>query len=283
MASKKYINPAIALKLFPLTSEPATYASAIVVGELTDAEFADLRDAIETMEWLHVTRSVSDEELAELSEELSEEPIDWLIVANARPGSVDRQLWNALKGQLSVKQTLVVSGSWCEGELRTGQPLEADKRIYWHQFLGWLATETGTGNSTWKDIGPVLVSTYDYEAATAWCEIMGEGGGTALWHRPNESLLAGQYQMSLWIGGQLTGQEAERLAQHCSEMRRQSIPTVVLLDYPRYDEVSLAKELGAAAVLGRPTSSEELLALCVNQCVQLSASRTKSFLTRNAA
>ena len=63
----------------------------------------------------------------------------------------------------------------------------------------------------------------------------------------------------IWDGGQLDDRELENLAAYCRRLRREDAPVAALLDFPRRDRCELAREAGAASVLGKPYLNEELL------------------------
>ena len=64
-------------------------------------------------------------------------PPELVLLAQARPGVDEQVLVDRLLAAAPLVRVIVVAGSWCEGELRTGKPLVGVQRIYWHELPGW--------------------------------------------------------------------------------------------------------------------------------------------------
>jgi hypothetical protein len=99
------------------------------------------------------------------------------------------------------------------------------------------------------------------ETAEALSDALQQAGYAALWQPPGRpapfvrGALAG-----IWDGGQLNDREEENFAAFCRGLSRDAVPVIALLDFPRRDRCERARELGAAAVLGKPWLNVELVA-----------------------
>ena len=75
------------------------------------------------------------EAVEELIDQLTagQPPPDAILIAQSFPGQFEEHSLRALRSLAPVSPLISLAGSWCEGELRTGQPIQAAWRIYWHQ------------------------------------------------------------------------------------------------------------------------------------------------------
>ena len=104
------------------------------VGPWDLGEFAVVRGEIEGSQQWRVLPRLSDavEEIRATSV-----PPELVLLAQARPGVDEQVLVDRLLAAAPLVRVIVVAGSWCEGELRTGKPLVGVQRIYWHELPGW--------------------------------------------------------------------------------------------------------------------------------------------------
>jgi hypothetical protein len=92
-------------------------------------------------------------------------------------------------------------------------------------------------------------------------DVLQAAGYATVWHRTRQH---GAYVRGavagIWDAGQLNENEAVELAAFCRRLNRFRTPVIAILDFPRRHLVELAKEIGAAAVLGKPWLNDDLLA-----------------------
>ena len=105
--------------------------SILLLGETDRPEFCDFPSTLESLG--RVSR-ISELERAIEVLETGEITADVIVIAQSFPqqfshGDIDR-----LRRLAPLSRILVLLGSWCEGETRSGQPLPAAIRIYWHQW-----------------------------------------------------------------------------------------------------------------------------------------------------
>lgn len=209
---------------------------------------------------------------------------DLIVVFQNRPGSVDSSTIEVVRQRNPLVGLAVVLGSWCEGELRTGDPLPYCERIFWYQFPVWwqqnLTAWKEQRPTTWQQLIPaifttnshssnhskaeqngfVLVDSQDADSAATILTVCEAAGVAACWApAAKPEILSTVPTAGIYVGGQLNNKECEDIA----ELRRRlptSAPLVALLDFPRIDRVGIAKRLGATTVLGKPWRSEQLLA-----------------------
>jgi hypothetical protein len=195
----------------------------------------------------------------------SVEEADLVIACHSRPGMLPLSLLEELRatspGHKPNWEVVSLLGSWCEGELRTGQPWPNVPRVFWYNFRRWLNARPKTVGraETLSPAGAVLVAADDYESGAALVDALVAEGHSAFW-APDRGVLplARGVQAGVWVGGQLTGYAAQRLAKFQTELHARGAKTIALLDFPRLDEVEACEALGVSAVFGKPWDAVRL-------------------------
>lgn len=62
--------------------------------------------------------------------------VEMIVIGQASRGSIDASQIDAIQRIWPQVPVLIVLGSWCEGESRSGQPIAGVKRVLWHQWQG---------------------------------------------------------------------------------------------------------------------------------------------------
>jgi CheY-like chemotaxis protein len=108
----------------------------------------------------------------------------------------------------------------------------------------------------------VVLETTCWETADALSDELRPAGYATAWAqfgRPGPQLRGAA--AGIWEGRQLDEPDALRLTAFCRRLAGDGAPVVALLDFPRRDRVERARQAGAAAVLGKPWLSADLLAM----------------------
>ncbi len=203
-----------------------------------------------------------------------------MLLATPRPsGDTASRLENLLAAS-PLTRAVVVAGSWCEGELRTGRPPAGVQRVYWHQFPAWWRRCRGRIDQglppLWSyppgmpvdkpanhptQTKSVLVSTPDRAVFLTLRDTVQPGGFHCEWLQPHLVQVSAQttpHAAGIVDGGQLDRFDARRLA----EVRRTVDPTgpvTLLVDFPRAEHLPQARAGGATTVLGKPYLIGDLL------------------------
>lgn len=218
-------------------------------------------------------------------------PPELVVVAQSRPGSVDASVADGVRRSSPLAGIVVLAGSWCEGEMRTGKPWPGVERLYWYQFPSWwnrqLALRAAGRCPDWahpaesqlrisdcglrvvsrferrigeeRNVGLVEISTRCREAADVIGDVLCRAGYATIWKSSGRSPTIRGAVAGIWDGGQLSDREATELSRFCSRHSVDDAPVVSLLDFPRRDRIDQALELGATAVLGKPWRTEDLV------------------------
>ncbi len=233
-----------------------------------DVEHAEFREIVELLR--------AD---AELVASASSSP-EVIVFFHSRPHSVRQHSLHDLRKAAPLAGVVVVAGSWCEGELRTGRVWPGVHRHYWYEFPAWWSRQVALRLAgrcpEWakpsefasvaisKQLGPlrdlVALRTVCSSTAETLADQLKLAGYAATHQSPGRrpSPVRGA-TAGIWDGGQLHDAEAQDLSHFCTQLRADGAPVIALLDFPRRDSVDRALQLGAAVVLGKPWLNAHLL------------------------
>ncbi len=239
-----------------LDQETATGRSVLWIGPAEGREFGSCYERL--AEGCEVT--VAKNAAAALDHlHLGQKGFDLAVLACPRP-LVTTDPAEAIREAHAPKPLVQLLGTWCEGEGRTGKPIEGVERLFWHAWPAWL--------SQWQDShqmqeleqrlsGVVEVRSHDAEFAKSLVKALG-ASQPAVWSPNRVHALSPPPAAILWDGSQLDGREADDLFTTCQRASTTKTPVIALLDFPRPETVAAARAIGAAAVVGKPFSIERL-------------------------
>lgn len=113
---------------------PSAAAQVLTIGPWKQREFtAAIADIPAARDW----RSVID--IDDACEFLShcDRPPELLLFAQPFPGQVRQANIDHLQQLVPLARLVIVAGTWCEGELRTGTPPTGVIRLYWYELSLW--------------------------------------------------------------------------------------------------------------------------------------------------
>ncbi len=252
--------------------------SILLLGETDRPEFCDIRSTLESLG--RVSR-INELERAIVVLETGEVIPDVIVIAQSFPqqfshGDIDR-----LRRLAPLSRILVLLGSWCEGETRSGQPLPAAIRIYWHQWharaerelrrliqrqcpswgLPVTATEeerllASAAQTPPRGQGLVAIHACVFAMACWLSDACRMCGYSTAWLRPPHYTQVEGAVAAIFDGSDLHGEELDQLRRLTNALGR--APVVVLLDFPRIEDERRAISAGAAAVLSKPLNLDDL-------------------------
>ena len=112
-----------------ITSMPQT--AVFFLGNSAWPEFQAAVAAIERCADLTVARDV---DAAAAAMEAGRTTPDLLVIAQVYPGEFSPDAVDRLRRLAPLAPVVGLLGSWCEGEMRSGQPWPGSARVYWHQW-----------------------------------------------------------------------------------------------------------------------------------------------------
>ncbi len=266
---------------------PTHSPTLLAAGPWQDAEFASVRaeiDADNTWPTAPTLCAAIDRIAA------ANDPPQLVLLAQSHPGADDQANVERLRQLAPLTRVIVVAGSWCEGELRTGRPLTGVVRIYWYELAAWwrAALERLANGETppWADALTDLraghsirlrqtssdslsnavaekrvlaIDTTDFAAFEALSAGLTPLGWHCVWQPRRRLALnvqsAAAHQTptaALWDGGQLDNEELKNLTDFCRQLHAQNAPVIALLDFPRAEHAAQTQSAGAAAFLAKP-------------------------------
>jgi len=207
-------------------------------------------------------------------------PPELVLLAQPLPGYYRQQDVDRLQQAAPLARIVVVAGTWCEGELRTGTRLTGVLRLYWYEFAPWWQTareraaaglcppwsvpfdtpQAGRCLDSARKMRPakVAIDAVDYSFFESLSAALGGYGLAAEWQARGQSARL-EAAAGIWDGGQLDRREVTQLADFCRRFAAREAPVVALLDFPRVEHREQASAAGAATVLGKPVVVEELV------------------------
>lgn len=200
-----------------------------------------------------------------------------IVLFHSRPGVLSQSQIETLHRHAPLARLITIVGPWCDGELRSGRPPFGVTRIHWHQWrlrlpaeLGLVAGLSPNAHLTPRTLtevdrllatqivaglrhtvrGTVAIHTCRRESYHALADACSLAGLVPLWVDNRVSLEVDHPSVRLFDGwesradGVLPGNEP---------------PAILLLDWPRPDDLYRAEQLGIGHVLAQPLSITDLL------------------------
>ena len=257
-------------------------AQVCLLGDWELREFAAATAEITAAhDWLHMADL---EAACEILDDCQQSP-ELIFLAQPQPGLYRQAEIDRLQRLLPLTRLVVVAGSWCEGELRTGTPPDGVIRLYWYEFASWWRAAVGRRDAgicplwslpldhpqagRWSSVRvlisqitpklSVLIDATDYAAYETLSAALGEFAITSScsWNGQRDlTLKRPTVNAGIWDGGQLGEREAVQLTQFCNKIDG---PVVALLDFPRVEHLEQTRAAGAVAVFAKPYVVEELV------------------------
>lgn len=206
---------------------------------------------------------------------------DVIVLAQLWPGQHLHGQLDQLHRIAPLTRILAVSGTWCEGESRSGSPWPGMLRTYWHCWLAhWCrdfarlasaqlpawglpttATDAERAMLPRRQVpatgGLIAIRSQSYDFVDMLCEACQRQGYGTVWLDPRRRAprIDGPTAI-LWDGapGTLSDLETVRATYPHS-------PILALVDFPRWEDVRQAEAAGAGAVLAKPFLLDDLFLL----------------------
>jgi hypothetical protein len=254
-----------------------TGLSIFFVGRSDRTEFCEARASLND---LGRVTDFSEPRLAAAALETSGDPPDVIIIAQAHPGQISAGEVDRLRHSAPLARIIALLGSWCEGELRSGQPWPA-LRAYWHQWpvrcarqlrrlvkgpaSAWALPPTATDEERLladaaepspQRHGLIAIDTPRIHAeewlfaACAAC-----GYATVGLHGPRSAHVQG-VTAGIFDGTDFQDEELDRLRRFSATVA--PAPVIALADFPRVEDQQRILGAGAATMLSKPMTVEDL-------------------------
>jgi len=252
--------------------------SILLTGDFELSEFIGVKDELQRYGGLY---SVYDLEAAEEMLRQGEFTPDVIVVVQAFSGRFSHSKIDRLRRFAPLARILNLSGTWCEGEGRSGSPWPAAIRLYWHQWQARVERElnllAGSQCPSW---GLPVTATEDerllQSVSQTWqtCEgliaicaprkINADWIAATCQMRGYSTIVVDSFEKSVIecaaagiFDRSFLDDMGTRELKHFKEYLNDS-PVIVLLDFPRVEDRQRAISNGAAAVLSKPVEINDL-------------------------
>ncbi len=273
--------------------------TVLAIGPWSQGEFhCALSQIMASRHWNHE----ADIDAALVSLESGATCPELILLAQPTPGASAAASVANLQKRAPLARIVVVAGTWCEGEIRTGKPLPGVLRLYWYELAGWWYRAIGllkkgeiptwsvppdgliagrcrqshfvTGENSFSNnrdpeveilSGEVAIDCSGYSTFEALATAFACYGAQCYWlRRGSATEWPTELVAGIWDGGQLDPPEIKRLREFSTEVHHRGGVCLALLDFPRREHLATVPEAGCEVVLGKPYVVEELVALLVD-------------------
>jgi CheY-like chemotaxis protein len=219
---------------------------------------------------------------------VNETRFDLLVIAQARRNQFSTAQIEKLQSQFVNLPMVALLGSWCEGELRSGAPWPGVTRVYWHQWQGryeqFVNQLDQAGITDWhaprtSSVADRVASQHVDGLSDSAAELhMGYIGISAWTHIQYEMVADAVKQFgwrSRWVERAIWDAATSRLVSAicvdanswASDLENRlkwlreelpEAPLVLLLNYPRLDELESIHQAGVREVVSKPFELNDL-------------------------
>ncbi len=252
--------------------------SVLLIGDSSHGEFDEPRNWLE--EHCDLRRATGLDDACDLLYRTGAPHV--VLFAQSRPGQFSQSDVERIHARSPLSRLVVLLGSWCEGEMRTGRPWSGVVRVYWHQWAARMIPELAPGTADQSTVwrlprtasgteqlahaaegdwrcgrGLILIHTRLFCDYQAYSDICTAGGYASFWAQSDgPSFVTGATAVICTaIGGD--PREAEFVG--WLARRYAPAPLVALLDFLRGDDRRRMHDAGAVAVLAKPFLVGDLL------------------------
>ena len=211
------------------------------------------------------------------------QPPELIVVAQTRPSQFARAEIELVHRLTPLARLVVLGGSWCEGEMRTGHPWPGVLRLYWHQGEArlrqllrdtnplWGHPRTGTEVERLLDTPPprvlgqqklIAVGTETSVAFHGLSDSLVQAGFAAAWIAPRRIAAIQGAAAGIWDETQHAS-ASEPLRDFVRQLR--GAPIVALANFPRLADLRRLQREGVGQVIAKPFLNADLISVVEQQ------------------
>jgi hypothetical protein len=194
-----------------------------------------------------------------------------VVFAQSRPGQFARGEVEQLHAAAPLARLIVLTGPWCEGEGRSGRPWPGVTRVPWRSWRSRLALELGSASfvsASGQRLPRTATEAERMERSVAGVEPRRFDGQADVYTESQlvfEGLAGGLGQLGLRAAWRNVNEEPAGAPADVALLDGwENVPAVcpargvLLLHFPRPEDVARAAQLGIAAILPQPLFLAEL-------------------------
>ena len=259
---------------------PSRTRQSLCIGDYRFSEFEPAVDCLQRHSWLALAIDVEDAIMRVEKQRLSP---DLVVVAQSHPGQFSRAAVERLHQLVPLARLVVLLGSWCESETRTGCPWPGVQRLYWHQFSAGMNRVflPGAAGGQWDqprtssdaertltqsvatpaaaESRLVVIRASGLEAYQALADALNAHGYATSWATQNQRPSVRGHWAGIWDCEMGAANDSAQLAQFAALLR--PAPVIAVMNFPRLQDCRRLQSAGAAAVLGKPFALGDLCGL----------------------
>ena len=246
------------------------------IGDPTDSHFAETLGWLRANGSLHVLSDI-DNAVRRVQEGRACPAVAFL--GQSRRGQFAQSDVDRLLRAAPLARVVVLLGSWCEGETRSGVPVPGVHRLYWHEarqavprelaaleagrVSGWswpaMAAPFAAPIPTKRGRGLVVVFSGSVVMAQAVCLALREAGWNTAIAQPSGAaqMILGAEAIVWDVAADSEGADAEW---ETLQTRFAGLPMVAICGFPRPEDVAHLRSMGVDVVVGKPFQVADLVA-----------------------
>ena len=205
-----------------------------------------------------------------------------IVIAQSRSNQFDQAEIDAIVAKSPLTPVVMLLGSWCEGERRSDQPFKGVKRVFWHQWQGrfddfsnqmnqqgispWhspaIETDADRIKAAQSHLGlsnePVIgVSALNQQTFDSLEQAIVALGGKPKWVERTSTINLSASATAICIDADSADDALERRIQWVKDQVAH-VPLIVLMNFPRRQEIQQLENLGVASVISKPFELTDL-------------------------
>ena len=217
-------------------------------------------------------------------EPMLDQDFDLIVLAQSRPDQISAELVERIQAKQPTTPVVALLGSWCEGGMRSDVPWPGVRRVYWHQWEGRFEDFSGQldedGLALWHQPGtandaddamlyhdhsssfsPAMLVAVSAASQTQFeyvRDVLKSFGWNSCWaERANFDQETVDLVSALCIeANSFSGDLANRVDWLRSKLP--GVPTSLVLNFPRSQDVAAAGELGIENIVSKPFQPADL-------------------------
>lgn len=205
-----------------------------------------------------------------------------VVLAQTRPGQITQDDVERVGRAWPLARLVALLGSWCEGETRSGDPWPGVTRVYWHQWrarcdrelrfdgppTAWQLPRTSTEAERAthslqepppKSAAKIAVFTRRALFFHGLADACRVAGYQVTWICRVQDAQPARNAVILWDGGVGEDRDFAELQELAAAAKPARI--IVLLGFPRFDDLQRARQYGAIDILALPLQLPDLWAV----------------------
>ncbi len=209
-----------------------------------------------------------------------------VVLAQSRRDQISQTSVDSIRASMPGIPIVVLLGTWCEGENRSGTPLIGVNQVLWHQWESrfqkfcvqtndgvksdWELPLTASVSDRVRDFsvnpaltqqlsgGKFLISSEDRTSFESISDLLNVYQCTTCWHESqSDEVVPSDFSAICVDGNTASSNFLDRVRQLKS--RYEGLPVIAMLNFPRKQDLNSLAELGVQEVVSKPYTADEFV------------------------